>query len=53
MVENDPNIRILDMKNFGVFLANRLENGPDDAPENSLLSNADVDVYPKRTLEAW
>ena len=24
---NDPNIRILDMRNFGVFLQNPLENG--------------------------
>jgi len=42
----------LDMKNFGVFLSNPLENGDaDDTPEDSQMSNANVDVYPERTLE--
>ena len=41
------------MKKFGVFLANPLENGSDNIPEDSLISNVKVDVYPERTLEAW
>ena len=39
---NDPNIRILDMKSFGVFMKNSLENGPDDAPEGSLMANVNL-----------
>ena len=31
---NDPNVQILDMKNFGVFMPYPLENGSDDAPED-------------------
>ena len=50
---NDPNIRISDMKNFGVFMQNPLENGSDDAPEGALMDNANVDVYPESTFEAW
>jgi len=38
------------MKNFGVFLQNPLENGSDDAPEDSLMDNTNVDIYPERTL---
>ena len=33
---NDPNIRILDMKTFGVFMQNPLENGSDHAPERCI-----------------
>ena len=51
--ENDPNIRILDMRNFGVFMQNPLENGSDDAPEDALMDNANVDVYPEAISEAW
>ena len=51
--ENDPNIRILDMKNFGLFVQNSLENGIDDALENSLKDNTNVDVYPESSLEVW
>ena len=43
---NDTNIRILDMENFGVFMENPLENGSDDAPEDALMSNSNLDVYP-------
>jgi hypothetical protein len=50
---NDPNIRILDMRNFGVFMQNPLENGSDDAPEDALMDNANVDVYPEAISEAW
>ena len=50
---NDPNIRILDMKNFGVFMPNPLENGSDDAPEDDLMDNANVEVYPEPISEAW
>jgi hypothetical protein len=52
--ENDPNIRILDMRKFGVFMQNPLENGLNEAPEDALISmdNANVDVYPEPTLEA-
>ena len=32
---NDPNIRMMDMQNFGVFMENPL-NGSDDAPEDAL-----------------
>ena len=41
---NDPNIRILDMKNFGAFIQNPLEN--------DLMDHANVDVYPESTLGA-
>ena len=51
--ENDPNIRILDKKNFGVFTQNPFENGSDDAPEDALMDNVNVNVYPESTLEAW
>ena len=50
---NDPNIRILNVRNFGVFMQNPLENGLDDAPEDSLMDNANVDVYPESILETW
>ena len=51
---NDPNIRILDMRDFGVFMQNPiLENGLDDAPKDSLMDNPNVDVYPESTLKAW
>ena len=46
-------IRILDMKNFGVFMPNTLEKVSDDAPEDSLMSDYNVDVYLEQTLEAW
>ena len=42
--ENDPSIRIFDMKIFGIFMPNSLENESDDAPEDSLMANANV--YP-------
>jgi len=32
-------------------MPNSLENGSDDAPEVSLM--ADANVYPEQTLEAW
>ena len=50
---NDANIWISDMKNFGVFMPNPLENGSDDAPEDALIDNANVDVYPEPISEAW
>jgi len=50
---NDPNIRILDMKNFGVFMPNPLENWSDNAPEDAVMDNANVDVYPEPISEAW
>ena len=50
---NDPNIRILDMTNFGVFMPNPLKNGSDDFPEDALMDNANVDVCPEPTLKAW
>ena len=50
---NNPNIRILDLKNFGLFMQNSLENGLDGAPEDVPMDNANVDVYPDPTLEAW
>ena len=40
------------MKNFGVFMQNPLENGSDEAPEDTLIDNANMDVYPEPTLEA-
>ena len=43
----------LDIKNFGVFMQNPLEYGSDDALEDALMDNANVDVYPESTLEAW
>ena len=48
---NNPNIRILDVKNFGVFMQNPLENGSDDAPEDALMDYANVDVYPEPIFE--
>ena len=50
---NDPNIRILDVKNFGVFMPNPLKNGSDDATEDALMDNANMDVYPEPIFEAW
>ena len=46
---NDPNIRILDMKNFGVFTQNPLVKGSDDSPEDALMDSANL--YPESTLE--
>jgi hypothetical protein len=40
---NGQNIWILDMKNFGVFMPNPLENGSDDAPEDALMDNANIE----------
>ena len=47
---NDPKIWIMDMKNFLVFfIQNPQENGSDDAPEDALMENVNVDVY----LQFW
>jgi len=40
---NETNIRILNMKNYGVFLAYLLENGSDEAVNDTLLSNSNVE----------
>ena len=50
---NDPNIWILDMKNFGIFMPKSLENGSNDFPEDALMDNANVDVYPEPISEPW
>ena len=50
---NDPNIRILGMKKFGVFMRNPLENGSDDAPEDAFMDNVNVHVCTESTLGAW
>ena len=34
-------------------MRNPLENGSDDATEDSLMANANVDVYPEPILKAW
>ena len=34
-------------------MANPLENGPDDAQEDALMDNANVDVYSEPISEAW
>ena len=34
-------------------MPNPLENGSDDAPEDSLMDNANVEVYPEPISEAW
>ena len=34
-------------------MQNPLENGLDDAPEDALMDNANVDIYPEPILEAW
>jgi len=41
---NEPNIRISDMKNYGVFLENPLKNGSYDAVEDALLTNSNLNV---------
>ena len=40
------------MKNFGVFMQNPLENGSDGAPEDALMDNDNVEVYPEPISEA-
>ena len=34
-------------------MQNPLETGANHAPEDSLMANANMDVYPEPTLEAW
>ena len=43
-----PNIQI-----FGYFCQTLLKMRQEDAPEDALMCNANIDVYSERNLEFW
>ena len=45
--------RIVDLDTFGIALPNPLQNGSDDAPEDQLLEESTLDMFPEPSEENW